>query len=191
MVTKESLHAALQDVVDSRRNIYSSAYAFHWRWADDNTFASEDEKRFRELVELMNVPAPETYIIPETPKYSKIPGFDVQEKIADILARAAHDPGNSVIILHYSGHGRESLLGRLELCSLSGKVIAVDHLLRDVLEERVISFNEQVDVVVILDCCYAFLASRTGNPNHRRVDILSASEERNPTALGAKGTNSF
>lgn len=191
MVTKEGLHAALQDVVDSRRNLYASAYALHWRWADDNTSACEDEKRFRDFVELMNIPPPETYVIPEDPLFNKIPGFEVQQKIARILAKAAHDPGDSVVILHYAGHGRENVLGRLELCSLSGRVIAVDHLLRDVLSEYVIPFDERVDVVVILDCCFAFLASRTNEPNYRRVDILSGSEERNPTALGAKKTNSF
>ena len=124
---------------------------------------------------------PETYVIPNDPIFSKIPGFELQEKITHILANSAHDPGDSVIILNYSGHGRENLLRRLELCSVSGRVIAVDHLLQDVLSECVIPFDEQVDVVVILDSCFVFLASQT----------LSASEERNSTALGAKGTNSF
>ena len=92
MVTKEGLHAALQDVVDPRRNLYASAYALHWRWADDNTSACEDEKRFRDFVELMNIPLPETYVIPEDPLFNKIPGFEVQQKIARILCQGRSWP---------------------------------------------------------------------------------------------------
>lgn len=32
-------------------------------WEDDDTYASHDEKRFAELVELMNFPAPKLYAI--------------------------------------------------------------------------------------------------------------------------------
>ena len=117
----------------------------------------------------------------KTPCSTRFPVSKFSKRLHESFAKAAHDPGDSVVILHYAGHGRENVLGRFELCSLSGRVIAVDHLLRDVLSEYVIPFDERVDVVVILDCCFAFLASRSNEPNYRRVDILSASDERNPT----------
>lgn len=190
-VTKEQFHSTLKAVVDSRRKLYDTAYSFHWRWQDDDTFACEDGKSFTELVELMNFPAPETYVIPNVLRFNKMPAFELQGKIAHILARAAHDPGDSVVILHYSGHGRENLVGGLELCNLSGKVIAVERLLSDIQTDRLIALDEHVDVIIILDCCFAFLASRTNQPNHRRVDILCANEKRDPIAFAANKANSF
>ena len=43
-----------------------------------------------------------------------------------------------------------------------------------------------MDIIVVLDCCFAFLASRTNQPNHRRIDVLCANEERDPLAFAAK-----
>ena len=86
----------------------------------------------------MNFPAPKTYVIPRVLQFNKMPPFELQEKIAYILAKAAHDPGNSVVILHYAGHGRKNLNGELELCGLSGKVIAVERFLNDIQTNQII-----------------------------------------------------
>ena len=50
-VTKDQFHSALKTVVDSRRNLYESAYSFHWRWEDDNAFTHEGQDSFTELIE--------------------------------------------------------------------------------------------------------------------------------------------
>lgn len=63
-VTKEQFHSALKTVVDAHRILYNMAYVFHWRWQDDDTFACDDEKCFKELIEFMNFPEPEAYVIP-------------------------------------------------------------------------------------------------------------------------------
>lgn len=77
-VTKEQFHSALKTVVDSRWNLYDSAYLFHWHWEDNDPGASDDEKRFAEFVELMDFPAPETYVIPKFLQFNKMPGFELQ-----------------------------------------------------------------------------------------------------------------
>lgn len=190
-VTKDQFEAALQTAIEGRKKLYTTAYAFHWRWEDDNTSADRDEESFTQLAEILNFPKPEVYIIPKRPRYSKIPGFDLHGKIANVLAKAAHDPGDSVVMLHYSGHGRENMLGELELLNLTGKVIPADRLLQDIQTDRIIPLDETVDVIIILDCCFSFLASRTARQQHRRVDILCANERRDPVALGAGTSCSF
>ena len=176
-ITKEDFHLALQTVVDSSCNLYDSAYLFHFDWEDDDTYASHDEKRFVELVELMNFPAPKLYAILRVLQFNKMPAFELQVKIAYFLAKVAHNPGDLVVILHYVGHGRKNLNGELELCGLSGKVIALERLLNNIQTNQIIALEECVDIVVALDCCFAFLASRTNQPNHRRIDVLCANEE--------------
>lgn len=86
----------------------------------------------------MNFPAPETYVTPRVLQFNKMPAFELQAKIAYILAEAAHDPEDSVVILHYAGHGRKNLNGELELCGLSGKVIAVERFLNDIQTNQII-----------------------------------------------------
>lgn len=76
-ITKEDFNLALQTVADSCWNLYDSAYLFHFHWEDDDTYASHDRKRFAELVELMNFPAPEMYAILRVLQLKKMAAFEL------------------------------------------------------------------------------------------------------------------
>lgn len=72
------------------------------------------------------------------------------------------------------------------------KSIAALSFLSDITTDLLIPFDKPVDVIIVLDCCYSFLATRDANPESRIVEILSAGREAaDPIAFAAGTRNSF
>lgn len=128
-ITKAEFEAALQVAVSRRGTEYSNFYAFNFRWEDDNTNADRDENSFRELVQLLGFPSPDVYVIPTG---DLMLGFGVRHRVSQMLVKAGHALGRSIIIIHYAGHGSANDLNELELCSRSGKKMAANGFLFDI-----------------------------------------------------------
>lgn len=54
-----------------------------------------------------------------------------------------------------------------------------------------VGLDQPIDIIVIFDCCYSFLAARNTETKSRVVEILSAGDERDPVAFAAGTKNSF
>jgi hypothetical protein len=187
-ITKAEFELALEGAVSRRETHYANFYALHVRWEDDNTNADRDGNSFGELVQLLGFPSPDVHVIP---KSDPMPGFELQALVSKLLFKAVSALGRSVIIIHYAGHGGANSLDQLELRSQSGKKIAASGLLLNFTTESLVSLDQAVDVVVIFDCCYSFLAARNTNSQSRIVEMLSAGDESDPVAFAAGTKNSF
>ncbi|KAJ9324540.1 hypothetical protein DTO027B5_7349 [Paecilomyces variotii] len=104
-----------------------------------------------------------------------------QELIEKLTMPAWKAQGRSVVVVHYAGHGAASAGGdELLLTNSSGKVMKASAVL-----QAFQTYDDQVDVdiLVIFDCCWSFLASRTMKPGARLVEIITAGDERDPIAF--------
>ncbi|WEW60804.1 hypothetical protein PRK78_006292 [Emydomyces testavorans] len=187
-VTEAEFETAIQAAISRRETKYSNFYALHFRWEDDNTDASRDGESFQDLVHLMGFPFPDVHVIP---KGDPLPGFEVQHRVASLFIKAGNAQGRSIVIIHYAGHGNANDLNELELCSQPGKRIAANGFLLNITTDMVMGLDVPIDVIIIFDCCYSFLASRNGSTESRNVEILSAGDERDPVAFAAGTKNSL
>lgn len=186
-VTKAEFEAALVQATSMREPSYSSIQALHYHWEDDNTNAERDEESFKQLTQILGA-STESYIIPKT---ERMPVYQVRSLIDPMIGKALSENGRSLIILHYAGHGNPNNLGELELCSLSGKKMAVHPIMSIFDSESAIPLDLMIDFLVIFDCCYSFLASRAPLPNSRLVEVLTSGDARDPIAFPAGTHNSL
>ncbi|KAJ9294601.1 hypothetical protein DTO271G3_6869 [Paecilomyces variotii] len=188
-LSRDEFEKAIDSAISTKEHIYSHFYAFHFHWEDDNTNAERDANSFSDLAQLLGFPVPETYVIPSD---SHIPGFEIQERITAMLKRAMCATGKRIMIIHYAGHGGENNLDELSFYNSTGKKsMAANSFLLNILTASLVPFNESIDIIVMLDCCYSFLASRDIDKNKRLVEFLCANDTRDPIAFSAGSKNSF
>jgi hypothetical protein len=189
-ISKTEFEAALQGAISRREAVYKNSYSLHIRWEDDDTLAERDENSFRSIIEALGFPdKPEIHIIQ---KANKTPAWELLPTIAAIMAKAESSDGRSIVIIHYAGHGNADANGELVLMSSSGKRIQARSILDFTAEQSAwLTVGAKVDVIMIFDCCYNFLATRTTNPASRIVEILTAGDERDPIAFQAGTRASF
>ncbi|KAI2012717.1 hypothetical protein LOZ39_003849 [Ophidiomyces ophidiicola] len=185
-VTVDEFRATLEAAINRRKCRYSNFFAFHFRWADDNTGAERDEKSFEDMARLMGFPVVDTYVIPDG---TLAPGHEVSDRIFKIFRDAETAPGESIVMIHYSGHGGPNNLNELALHSRYGKNIAMERIIGYMIPSE--NVDTHVDVIMILDCCYSFLASRTLKQESRVFEILTAGSNNDAAAFSAGVRNSF
>lgn len=179
----------IEAAVTQRESQYSNFYAFHLRWEDDDTNADRDARSFADMTRLLGFPHPEFFVIS---KDNETPAYDIQDKTRKMMREAVQAPGRSVIMIHYSGHGRTNDLDELELVSMSGKTLAANSFMFELVTAQLHLIDVTVDIIIILDCCYSFLASRaTTEPQTRLAEILTAGDKNDPIAFGPGRSNSF
>jgi hypothetical protein len=95
--------------------------------------------------------------------------------------------------LHYAGHGIEGAGGELVLTTTNGRkrvrTGAIMELLTD--EAGYLENQSKIDVLLIFDCCYSFLAGRQLHPSNNVEVITAGDEARDPIAFAAGLKNSF
>ncbi|KAI1973465.1 hypothetical protein LOZ53_003742 [Ophidiomyces ophidiicola] len=186
-ISVAEFRATLRAAIDHRKTQYANFYAFHFRWEDDNTGADQDKKSFCDMTHLMGFPNPDVFVIP---KDMATPGLEVMAKIIDLFKAGATASGQSILLVHYSGHGGPNNLDELVLSSRSGQKIAAEQIMGSIINTGDPDVTG-IDVVFIFDCCYSFLTTRTVTEEPRIVEVLAASNNNDPAVFGAGPRNSF
>jgi uncharacterized caspase-like protein len=103
----------------------------------------------------------ETGIFPRETTYRLVnrTHYDITRHINGLCRRANRD---DVLLIYYSGHGKQDAVGRLYLATadtssdaLESSSIAVDHL------RNLLDLSHSRKVIIILDCCFSGAASKS------------------------------
>lgn len=129
----------------------------------------------------MGFPTPDVDVFEKGKQHH--PGFAAIEGLTGYVRAASSKPGRSVILVHYAGHAYAAN-DELFFQSGWGKEMKLSSILRMVLDDVTLSYDEPVDFVFILDCCSSYISTRVGVPGARLVDTLMAGDERNPKPFG-------
>ncbi|KAJ8098697.1 hypothetical protein POJ06DRAFT_296511 [Lipomyces tetrasporus] len=108
-------------------------------------------------------------------KTSKIPGLDVHELIMAKVKQLVH--ARSLLIIAYMGHGIIDIESKsLQLISENGSQRMLWSMIHDVILASTDDSIQNLDVLAVLDCCYAGSAVRAGGK--RSVQLLASCDER-------------
>jgi hypothetical protein len=178
----------MKAAVSCRAKRYENVYSLHIRWENDDTDAERDENSLRSIIKLCGFPSPEVFLL----KTAGSPGFELFDRIYNLQKQAFATNQTSLIIIHYAGHGITGEGDELVLATTNGRkrvrTGTIFHILTD---ESGYLDQSIVDVLLMLDCCYSYLAVRKFNPSSRIVEVIIAGEARDPIAFAAGTRNSF
>ena len=186
-LTKDQFKDLLMNAVRQHGMSYRHSFAVHVRWECDNTAAKRDFENFQTFLKVFALSPAQELVIKDD---DVIPGWTVLDTVKKTIlaAKAASTSGRSLIIFHYAGHGIPGPDGTLQLCTTPtmgrhsryfndraffSEIDRSSFLLRD---------DSEVDVVLLFDCCYSFLATRAVNSSGRVVEVLAAVDAKSKTA---------
>ncbi|KAJ9235831.1 hypothetical protein DTO169E5_5994 [Paecilomyces variotii] len=182
-LTETQFRDSLEKAVDQHGKVYSKSFALHVRWEEDNTEAQRDCDNFRNFLAAFGFPAP---VILTLEKKDPAPGWKLQEKATKMFEAALNysPQGRCICFIHYTGHGTVGPHDNLFFTSASGnKTINANLLIDQFVAPGMFSYDALVDVVIVLDCCYSYLATKSTKPVKRSVDILAAVDANAPGAF--------
>lgn len=183
-VSKGEFQLAIEAAVNMRNMAYNDAFALSLRWELDDTNSNQDVSHFQAILSTLQLPAAKEVIINAT---DKTPGWTVQQEVTRVFESAESRRGRRIVLIHYAGHAymhpihhrlyaAETTYGRRDF-NLDRFMLGLavdDYYLLDAPE---------VDVVYLLDCCYAHEGLRDPSPTPRVVEIIAATDEATPRAL--------
>lgn len=173
-LTESQFRDSLEKAVDQSANIYSRSFALHARWEDDDdTQAQRDCDNFQIFLATFGFQPPTIHTL-EVEYWC--PAWRLQVKVRSILE---HPPeGRSICFIHYSGQSTVEHNNELYLTPPSGsKTIHAKGLLDSFTSEgMLLPYDSLIDVVIILDCCYSYLAPKAAQPVSRWVEFLAAAD---------------
>ncbi|KAL1884485.1 hypothetical protein Plec18167_002075 [Paecilomyces lecythidis] len=182
-LTEIQLRDSLTKAVDQHNKTYSKSFSLHVRWEDDNTEGQRDSDNFKAFLAVFGFPPPSTLILDMK---DVSPGWTLQAKAMSMFQEALNyaPQGRSVCFIHYAGHGTIGPNDELLFTSASGnKSINSNWLIDGCATDLMLPYDAAVDVIVILDCCYSYLATKGTQPVSRSVDILAAVDANAPGAF--------
>ncbi|KAK9329149.1 hypothetical protein V1520DRAFT_392535 [Lipomyces starkeyi] len=168
----QEFRAKLQEAVEARGASYHSIKVFIFRFEDDDTGADKDANTFSGCMrDVFGIDDVEDFAIEKT---SKFPGFDIHNRI---LAEAKQLLGvRSLLIIVYIGHAViDTESNRLQLISENGKQKLLWNMIHEPFLASTDDSLQNVDVLAVLDCCYAGSAVRAGG--NRSVQLLAACDD--------------
>ncbi|KAK9483552.1 hypothetical protein V1527DRAFT_472748 [Lipomyces starkeyi] len=167
------LRVKLQEAVAARGASYQGIKVFIFRFEDDATGADQDAITLSGCMQdVFGIDDVEDFAIEKT---SKFPGWDIRERIAAninqlMLAR-------SLLIIAYIGHAIVDMESkRLQLISENGIQKMFWSTIHEFCLTSTADFMQNLDVLALLDCCYAGSAVRAGGS--RSVQLLAACDGR-------------
>jgi hypothetical protein len=184
-VTKDQFQTAVTAAVEQRARAYTTSFALHVRWEDDNTEAERDCANFQSFLHAFGFGPPEVLTLARddtTPQWTVVERFTTMTKVA--LGAAAS--GRAIVFFHYAGHGNRGVNDELLFTAPSSSKSIKAHSLLDVVDPDrtgVLEDNSPVDVVFVLDCCYSFLSTKAANPIGRVVEVIAAVDSSTPGAF--------
>jgi hypothetical protein len=182
-IFREDFKTAIAAAVKRRNSAYNHSFALSVRWEADNTNAVEDTNRFQTILSTFNFPKAEELVLLSN---DKTPGWSVHKKIHRIFEDAKRSVGRVVIMIHYAGHGfvkKGKLFASKD--GTGGKPMNLSKFMVEpsLEDDYYLADTRNVDVVYILDCCYAHRATRGSVDVTRVVEILAATDDETPTAM--------
>ncbi|KAK9320024.1 hypothetical protein V1517DRAFT_369444 [Lipomyces orientalis] len=160
----DEFSAKLKEAVEAR--------VFIFRFEDDATGADKDAITFSGCMkDVFGINDVEDFDIERT---SKVAGFDVHERIIATVKRHLHS--RSLLIIAYIGHGVIDMESNgLQLISENGRQKSRDDSM------------QYLDVLALLDCCYAGSAVRIGG--NRSVQLLASCDDRHTVRSRTDGVS--
>ncbi|KAK9427225.1 hypothetical protein V1505DRAFT_57661 [Lipomyces doorenjongii] len=180
----DEFSAKLKVAVEVRGATYQSIAVFVFRFEDDATGADKDAITFSScMTDVFGINDVEDFAIEKT---SKVAGFDVHERIMAKVKRLLHS--RSLLIITYMGHGVIDMESNgLQLISANGRQkVDWNVIHHHILESRDDSM-QNLDVLAVLDCCYAGSAVRAGG--NRSVQLLASCDDRHTVRSRADGVS--
>lgn len=172
---------ALEAAVQQKRSSYKNVYSLTMRWGKDDTNAARDTEHFQRLLKALDVaPAEELVIQSDDPVYS----ITFSTAWLNLVGKAAAKLERNLVIFHYAGHGT-TRAGSFVFAETSAgtRVINADRsLIQPVTGSDYLSDSNNTDVLIILDCCCAHIATRAPAIQRRTVEILAATSCDTPNA---------
>ncbi|GMF77963.1 unnamed protein product [Aspergillus oryzae] len=185
----ENFEPLMKKLVDQHQRQFENALSISISWKDDNTNASRDIHNFQAILHLFGYPKAEEFVIPID---SKVPGWDVADKIRALILQAMAMTGRTIIFIHYAGHGL-NWNEDLHFCDASGRkhFNVESNILSLVNSASPITDAHNIDVVLIFDSCYSYLVTRGFTGESRVVEILAAVDEKTRLAFSPGVRASF
>ncbi|MCJ1373798.1 hypothetical protein MMC20_005028 [Loxospora ochrophaea] len=178
-LTIASLKQSLEHAIEARGKRYDWIETFAIRFADDDTRAVNDTANFQSLLQMIGLPAAREQVVPAN---SVIPRWDFSPPIRSAISTAMTTQGRGLAIGHYAGHGGlkdGQLVFKAQIEAL--KEVSFDLTFGELWTETGVA--ENLDVLIILDCCYSGAAIRQTPTGSRSVEII-ASVSASQTAFG-------
>jgi hypothetical protein len=177
-VTKDKFQLAVTAAVEQRARAYTTSFALHVRWEDDNTEAERDYANFQSFLHAFGFGPPEVLTLACD---DSAPGLTVIESFGKMIKAAlgAAAGGRTIVFFHYAGHGKRGVNDELLFTAASSSKSIKAHGLLSVVDV-VLDDNSPVDVVFVLDCGYSFLTTKAVIPIGRVVEVLAAVDLNTP-----------
>ncbi|KAF9884973.1 hypothetical protein FE257_000883 [Aspergillus nanangensis] len=153
-------------------------------WENNEIGGRADVGHFQSILSSLDLPAANEYAIRLN---DPAPGQGLMQMFTTLLNTAKATSGRSLVVVHYTGHAK-LMDGNFYIGSyvLGGDVKTINMdiwffglILRD---HYILDDNSKVDILFILDCCYAHTAVRNAAANPRVVQILAATDQTSPPA---------
>ena len=181
-----TLKEQLQKVAVARANYHVRKVAILVRWLNDNSNAEDDVTTMANLMEDFGIQH-ESYILRKT---DMRPTWRLSKRIREIALECEEMEQHCLIVFYYAGHG-EIIDGGLNFVSgMPGtRPVPWYKIKSDLFVDNPVP--EKIDVLTILDCCYADAATRSGSQVSRTTQIIaacSAHQLANPRAQNTSFT---
>ncbi|OJZ90948.1 hypothetical protein ASPFODRAFT_57185 [Aspergillus luchuensis CBS 106.47] len=175
-ITYNDFQATLRAVVEQRSQQYQNIYSIAVRWELDDTNAELDTAHFQSMLKNFDTDPAEVLVL----------GSDDHYPPGSFLQRKRDSATNTLIIFHYAGHGatKNGSFNIVENMSEESKTADFESaILADVKNPK--GFSDMIDVLFILDCCYAHYTTRAPKTTRNVIEILAATSSQTVTARSA------
>ncbi|PLN81696.1 hypothetical protein BDW42DRAFT_91330 [Aspergillus taichungensis] len=179
-ISFDQFRDTLTAAVARRNHNYNNVCSMSIRWEQDDTKAVKDSNHFQRMLKDLHF-EPATELIIRHNDFC--PGLTLQKSFLGLVEKcnAKTESDRTLMILHYAGHSivKNGSFTFAETRNAE-KTLNADTLLNNLKDSTMISEAMRLDVLVILDCCYAHVATRSPNVPHRVVEVMAATSTQTP-----------
>ncbi|RAL04242.1 uncharacterized protein BO80DRAFT_486636 [Aspergillus ibericus CBS 121593] len=181
-ITFDQFRNTLAAAAAQRGRDYTNVYSMTARWERDDTNAAQDSERFQKMLKDLDLSPAIEFIIPHDPT---TPVNRSQKALLDLMEECEPKSAteHNLMIFHYAGHGmRKGGSFTFAETRAAKKTLDADHAL---LNNIKVCSAERIDALIILDCCYAHVATRAPIIPNRIVEVIAATSIQTPAARSA------
>ncbi|PYH37405.1 uncharacterized protein BO87DRAFT_373792 [Aspergillus neoniger CBS 115656] len=179
-ITYTDFQATLRAVVEQRSQQYQNIYSIAVRWELDDTNAELDTAHFQSMLKNFDTDPAEVLVLGSDDDY---PVYTLSRAWLNFTAKARLNNERNLIIFHYAGHGttKNGSFNIAENMSEESKTANFERaILADVKDPK--GFSDIIDILFILDCCYAHYTTRAPKTTRNVIEILAATSSQTVTA---------
>jgi hypothetical protein len=153
-------------VAASRGNVHARKVAILIRWENDNTGAQDDVVTMGKAMETFDIQYTEHILKAK----DAFPGWNLQAEIRKMILDLCDSKLHSLFVFYYAGHG--TIVDGNLFFAQGGKRASWSDIRGDFFSEQDALRN--VDVLVVLDCCYSGAATRTRAQPSRVIQVMAS-----------------